>query len=124
MTQHRNMVSRSGPTTFLRRFPCEVINGVIYTFGGSDGRSQSYISKLIVGTGTNVIVNYIGNKCKAAGNLLISRSKHNTAICDSLDSNLVYIIGGGHTLGGGETDKVLDIEIYDINTEITQELCQ
>eukprot|EP01083_Nonionella_stella_P314245 1131302_1 len=102
----------------LRRFPCEIMNGTIYTFGGNNIMSQDYISKLYVGTGADVIDNYQNNNWEAAGNLIIARQFHNSAVCDSLDSNLVYLIGGSHW-----TDveyKVLDIEIYDINTEITQ----
>eukprot|EP01083_Nonionella_stella_P106611 307876_1 len=102
----------------LRRFPCEIMNGTIYTFGGNNIMSQDYISKLYVGTGADVIDNYQNNNWATAGNLIIARQFHNSAVCDSLDSNLVYLIGGSHW-----TDveyKVLDIEIYDINTEITQ----
>eukprot|EP01083_Nonionella_stella_P064722 168972_1 len=102
----------------LRRFPCEILNGTIYTFGGNNGVSRNYIGKLYVGTGADVIDNYQNNNWATAGNLIIARQFHNSAVCDLLDSNLVYIIGGSHW--DDVLYNVLDIEIYDINTEITQ----
>eukprot|EP01084_Bolivina_argentea_P133772 236108_1 len=91
---------------------------VRYTFGGNNGVSRNYIGKLYVGTGADVIDNYQNNNWEAAGNLIIARQFHNSAVCDLLDSNLVYIIGGSHW--DDVLYNVLDIEIYDINTEITQ----
>eukprot|EP01083_Nonionella_stella_P101208 286633_1 len=94
-----------------RRFPCEVINGVIYEFGGDNGNVMTQITKFNIGTGDTVLVNYNKMQWEDAGSLNIPRAKHNTAPC----GNLIYIIGG-YTTGFA---NALSIEIYDIITEET-----
>eukprot|EP01083_Nonionella_stella_P096029 269751_1 len=94
-----------------RRFPCEVIDGVIYQFGGDNAQPMTQITKFNIGTGDTVLANY-NRQWEDAGSLIVPRAQHNSAQCE----NLVYIIGGYSS----NDANVLSIEIYDINTELTQ----